>query len=121
MKIATGIITLVLMFIVGIQSLAVAAGASLANMKHAEQGGSVGIFGAFLFLVGGAFAFGVPLVAAIIMIVAGIFAVAAGASTPFHDLVIWGVLAFILAGMSLLSFFLGRRRKRRATGIVVTA
>jgi uncharacterized membrane protein len=51
-----------------------------------QQGGSVGIFVALLFLVGGAFAFGVPKVSFVIMLLAGFFGIAAGSySLQRHD------------------------------------
>ena len=56
MRIATMIISLILMLVVGAQSCAVSLGDAALQTKAAEQGGPIGLFMAFLFLIGGAFA-----------------------------------------------------------------
>jgi hypothetical protein len=55
-RIATMIISLILMLVVGAQSCAVRLGDAALQTKAAEQGGPIGLFTAFLFLIGGAFA-----------------------------------------------------------------
>ena len=52
MRIATMILSLILMLVVGAQSCAVSLGDAALNTKAAEQGGSIGLAMAFLFLVG---------------------------------------------------------------------
>jgi hypothetical protein len=112
MRIATMIIGLILMVIVGLQSCAVSVGGSVLESEKTQQGGAVGIFVALLFLVGSAFALVFPLVSLISFLIAGVFALTAGATTDFSDLTIWGVVSLILA---VLSFFGWReKRKRRA-------
>jgi len=74
------------------------------------EGGAVGLFIALLFLVGGAFAIGFPLVSLISFVAAGLLGLLAGATTPFEDLTFWGIVAFVLA---LLSFFSIREKRRK--------
>ena len=62
MRIATMIISLILMLVVGAQSCAVSLGDAALQTKEAEQGGPIGLFMAFLFLIGGAFALAFPFV-----------------------------------------------------------
>jgi hypothetical protein len=88
--------------VIFLQSCTVSLGGSILAEEATQQGGSVGIFVALLFLVGGAFAFGVPKASFVVMLLAGLFSVAAGATTPYKDMTIWGVIAFILAIMSLI-------------------
>jgi hypothetical protein len=57
---------------------------------------------ALLFLIAGAFALVFPLVSMIAFLISGFFGLAAGATTSFSDLTIWGVVSLILA---VLSFF----------------
>jgi hypothetical protein len=108
LRIATMILSLILMLVVGAQSCAVSVGDALGNDPSATQGGAIGIFMAFLFLIGGAFALAFPLVS-IAFVIAGLSGLGAGASTSFSDLTIWGVVSFVLAALS----FLGWREKRR--------
>jgi hypothetical protein len=61
MRIATTILGLILMVIVGLQSCAVSFGGSIGSQQRVEEGGSVRIFVALLFLVGSAFAFSIVL------------------------------------------------------------
>src|SRR5215213_9247898 len=53
-RIATLILSLILMLVVGAQSCAVSLGDAVLGTKAAEQGGPIGLVMAFLFLVGGA-------------------------------------------------------------------
>ena len=118
MRIATLILSIVLMFIVGAQFLAVSFGDALMNEPSATQGGVIGVLIALLFLVGAAFALGVPAVSFIVFSIAGIIGLAAGASTSFADLTIWGVVSFVLAAMSFFGLW-GKRRQKKAVGKVV--
>ncbi len=71
----------------------------------------MGILMALLFLIGGAFAVGYPLVSLISFAIAGLFGLAAGTTTGFEDLTIWAIASFFLA---FLSYF-GMREKRGHT------
>ena len=94
MRIATMIISLILMLVVGAQSCAVSLGDAALETKAAEQGGPIGLFMAFLFLIGGAFALAFPFVSVLAFFFAGIIGLAGGASTSFGDLTIWGGRVF---------------------------
>ena len=109
MRVATMILGLILMVVVGAQSCAVSIGGELANDAGSAEGGAVGILMTLLFLLGGAFVLGFPLVSLIAFVLAGLLGLAAGATTPFTDLTFWGIAALVLA---LLSLF-GVREKRR--------
>jgi membrane protein implicated in regulation of membrane protease activity len=106
------ILGLILMVIVGLQSCAVSFGGSIAGQQKAEEGGAVGLAITLLFLVASAFALVFPLVSLVCFALGGILGLTAGATTPFTDLTIWGVVSLVLA---VLSFFGWReKRKRRA-------
>jgi hypothetical protein len=77
-RIATMIIGLTLMLVVGAQSCAVSLGDAALNTKAAMQGGPIGLFMAFLFLIGGAFALAFPFVSVLAFFFAGIFGIAGG-------------------------------------------
>src|ERR671933_105200 len=107
MRIATLIISLFLMLIIAFQSCAATVGADMGTNPDLAGAGKVGFLVAFLFLLEAAFAFGVPLLAVIAFVLAGLLALAAGFTSGFTDLQIWGFAAFVLAIMS----YLGRREK----------
>jgi hypothetical protein len=112
MRVATMILALILMLIVGAQSCAVSVGDEMVGEKVSQQGGPLGLFMALLFLVGGAFALAFPLVSLVAFVLAGLVGLAGGASTSFSDLGLWGWVSLALA---VLSFFAWReKRKRRA-------
>ncbi|SFM56349.1 hypothetical protein SAMN03159341_1534 [Paenibacillus sp. 1_12] len=107
MRIATGIISLFLMFIVGLQSCAVSIGGALSGDTDTSSVGSIGIFVAFLYLLGGAFAFKLPRISVWIFIIAGILGFIAP-SNAFKDMPIWGGVSIALA---IMSYFGGKRKK----------
>ena len=107
MKIATGIIGLMLGVLVFMQSCVVATGSSLAEDQSTMQAGSVGILVGLIFFIGGAFAFGLPRAAMVIFAIAGLLALIASTTGSFGDLTIWGVVALVLA---VMSFFAGRKK-----------
>lgn len=112
MKIATGIIGLVLMVIIAIQSILVDIGGSITHNTGYSQGGSVGIFVALLFLIAGAFAFSKSFVSMIVFFLAFILGVAVGATTGYTDMTIWGVVSIILSGLCLLTWLSDKKKKR---------
>ena len=61
MRIATTIISLFLVLIIGLQSCAVAFGGTLSSDESLSAGGAIDMLVAFLFLIGGAFAIAFPL------------------------------------------------------------
>jgi len=119
MRIATMILSLILMLVIGAQSCAVSLGDAALNTKAAEQGGPIGLMMAFLFLVGGAFALAFPFVSVLAFFFAGVFGLAGGASTSFGDLSIWGVVSLILAVLSYFGWREKRKRRREEAARVV--
>lgn len=112
MKLATGLIALMLGLLVLLQSCTVASGGGLMKDQAVYEAGSVGLFVALTYLVGGAFAFGLPLVAMIVFLLgAGMAFLVVG---DFPDMSIWGTGALVLAAMA----YAGRRMdaKKRAAG-----
>src|SRR3712207_5505655 len=97
MRVATMILSLILMLVVGLQSCAVSLGDQVIGEKASQQGGPLGIFMALLFLVGGAFALAFPLVSLVAFVLAGLIGLAGGATTSFSDLSIWGWVSLALA------------------------
>ena len=119
MRIATMILSLILMLVVGAQSCAVSLGDAALKTKAAEQGGPIGLFMALLFLIGGAFALAFPFVSVLAFFLAGIIGLAGGASTSFGDLTVWGVVSLILAVLSYFGWREKRKRRREETARVV--
>jgi hypothetical protein len=111
-RIATMVLSLILMLVVGAQSCAVSIGDSLGNAKASTQSGVIGLLIAFLFLVAGAFALSFPLVS-------GLFGLIAESTTSFSDLTIWGVVSLILAVFSFFGWREKRRRRREEAARVV--
>ncbi len=109
MRIATLILSLGRMLVVGAQSCAVYAGGSALGQQGSAEGGAVGLLMALLFLVGGAFAMPLPLVSFLAFLVSGFLGRAIGSTTPFTDLTLWGIVSLVLAALS----FFGIREKRR--------
>jgi hypothetical protein len=118
-RIATMVLSLILMLVVGAQSCAVSLGGAAFKEKAAEQGGAVGILMALLFLVGGAFALAFPLVSLVAFLLSGLLGLAAGASTSFTDLTIWGVVSLVLAVLSYFGWREKRKRRREEAARVV--
>jgi hypothetical protein len=115
MKIAIGIIAMLLGLTVLLQSCTVSLGGGLLEDEAVSQAGAVGVFVGFLYFVGGAFAFGLPVVSMVVFVVAAVFGLAAGASGDFSDLTIWGGAAVILSAMSFLAWRSQRKAKHATT------
>ena len=101
MKIAIGIIAILLSFAIGFQSCAVGLGGSLTSDQKTTEAAALGVLVALLFIIGGAFAFAKPKVSRVVFIIAAVCAFAA-ASSPgsFKDMIFWGVASSIFAVMS---------------------
>lgn len=112
MKIAVLIISLCLSLLIGLQSCAVTVGGSLSSDEVTTQGGAVGIFVAFLYIIGAAFALKLPKVSMIVFSVAAFFGLVAAVSADFDDMQIWGIVSLVLTAMS----YFGSREKQE--GIV---
>ena len=84
-------------------------GGKIGGDKGLVQGGAIGVVVTLLFLVGGAFALSLPLVAVISFVFAALMALAAYIP-GFTDMAYWAIASGALATMS----FFGFREKRRA-------
>jgi len=104
MNVAAGIISLLLSIAILFQSCAVYELSSLAESQNNSEAGALGVFVAFLYMVGGAFSFKLPKVAASIMAVSGALAFLGAMGSDFSDLYIWGVLALGIAFMNYQSW-----------------
>ena len=114
MRVATMVLGLILMALVGMQSCAVSFGGALGDSNRMEQGGALGILVALLFLVGAAFALAFPIVSLASFTLAGLLGLAGGSTTPFEDLTFWGMASLGLAVLSFLGW--REKRKRREEG-----
>jgi hypothetical protein len=112
MRIAVMIISLALTLMVGLQSCALFAGGSMTRDQSTAGGGAMGILVALLFVVGGAFAIGIPRVSMFAFGVAGLLGIAVGTGGSFKDMTIWGIVAF---GLAVMSYF-GDRELQRLRG-----
>ena len=120
MKIAVGIIGMFLGLLVLLQSCTVAAGSGLLQDKATSGAGAIGMLVGVLFFIAGAFSFGLPLVAAIMFAVAGLFAFLAATQGTFGDITIWGVVALVLALMAFFAWRSGPSRSKVARRMSVT-
>lgn len=112
MKIAAGIIGIIVGFIVMLQSCAVATTSSLAQVEIGKQEGLVGVMVAAIYLVAGAFAFGLPAVSCVLFTIGGVFAMMA--SSTFGDLAVWAWVGWVLAVLTGLTSYLARRKRAAA-------
>lgn len=110
MRIAVGIIGLMVGLLCVLQSCTVAVGSHLVADQSGFGDGAAGMMVGALSFIGGAFAFGLPGTASVIFVLAGLVGVLIGSQGSFSDLSLWGGACLILAVMA----FFGRRRKRRA-------
>ena len=108
MRLANGIISLALMFVIGFQSCALSIGAALSKNAKMSNGAGTGIMLMLFYLIGGAFAFKKPKISMIIYIVAALIGLMGGSTTSFKDLTFWGIVALALG---IMSFFGGRESK----------
>ncbi len=109
MKVATGTIGLIVGLLVLLQSCTLTGAAALGQNASMTEAGQVGMLVGFLFFVGGAFAFGVPLVGAIVFALASLLGF--GLAGDFEDMGVWAVIALILGAMSLWSWRSARRAR----------
>ena len=112
MRMAVGILGLVVGLLAFLQSCAVYVGSDMTGDTATSEAGAVGLVVGLAYLVGGAFAFGLPTVSLVVFALAALAAFAAAASGEFADLNVWGFGALILAVLS----FVARRKGQRAEG-----
>ncbi len=109
MRVAVMIIGLFCTIMLLVQSCTVFVGGEIFSEEGLSQGGAVGVFVGFLFMIGSAFALKIPKVSIIIFAIGAVVGFVAGATTEFSDMTFWAVTAVIL---SILSF-VGHRRLQR--------
>lgn len=97
MRIAALILGIVLTLGVFVQSLLAAAGGTLTADKKLQDAAAWGIIVAACYLIGSAFVIAKPRFAMWTFAVAAATGIAAGATTPFKDLLVWGGVAVALA------------------------
>ena len=108
MKIAIGIIGLMLGLLVLLQSCTVGTASHLVGDAASRDAGALGLLAGLLLFVGGAFAFGLPIVSTVTFTLAGLLAFAGSAEFP--DLKVWGFASF---GMAAMAFFAWRSGKKK--------
>lgn len=112
MKIAVGVLGLIIGLLVLLQSCTLAGVSSLGSDASMTTAGQIGMFVGLLFFVGGAFGFGLPLVSAIVFAIAALFGFTA--SDKFTDMGVWATVALLLAALSGFAWYSGRAKRRRA-------
>lgn len=70
----------------------------------------IGFFAVFLFLIAAAFAISFPIVSLVTFLLVATVALAAGFSSNFAGLAIWGFVVLVLA---VMSYFAHREKQRR--------
>lgn len=108
MRIALGIISLVLGLIIGAQSSFLYLGSAVFGDQPMTESSAGGLLVSLLYFVVGAFSFKLPRVAMVFAALAGLFGIVNGATSEFGDMTIWGVIALIIAA---LNWFAGRKPK----------
>lgn len=107
-KLVVGILSMVLALVVMFQSCAVGVGTALTNNTKDTSGGS-GFFVAILLIAAGIVAIasrkskGGAIATTIIYAISGIIGVAS--TGMFKDLLVWGIISFILAIVFFISIF----------------
>lgn len=109
MKIATGIIAMLLGMLVLLQSCTVGTASHMIGDKASSDAGGIGLIAGFLIFVGGAFAFGLPFVSVIVFTLAGLLALMGAAEFP--DLRVWAIACFVFATMAFFAWRAGRKSK----------
>lgn len=110
MKIAIGIIAILLSLFVSLQSFTVSFGSHVLQDEATSQVAAVGIFVGLPYFVGGAF--GLPVVSMVMFAIAALLGLSAGADGDFSDLSIWGGIALVLAVLSFFALRSGRKAKQ---------
>ncbi|MDW9970416.1 hypothetical protein GOB98_10495 [Sinorhizobium meliloti] len=111
MKIAIGIISIFLGLLVLLQSCTVGTASEMLGDQATSEAGALGVLVGLLYFIGGAFAFGLPAVAMVVLALAGLLGFAAASSGSFSDMTMWAVIALILAVGAFFSWRSGRKAK----------
>jgi hypothetical protein len=124
MKIAVGIVSILLSVPLLLQAAAAATATGLQGQSSSSATGSqaaIGVLCALLFIVGGAFSFAMPKVSICVFAGAGVFGILGAANGGrFADLYIWAVVAWVFAAAAYLAVRLDKRAKRKAQAGIPT-
>lgn len=112
MKIAVGIIGIFFSLVALLQSCTITGLSSLADNAQVGAAGSMGMLVSLLMFAGGAFAFGIPVVARVLFVLG--FLLSLFAKKDFPDMMIWGWLSLALA--VLLSFGAKAKGSEKSSG-----
>jgi len=102
MRIASGIISLMVSLIVLVQSCAAGVAGSLADESLANAGAG-GVWVAIFLIFAGAFAFKLPRVAAIFSVIAALIAFPIASNSEYKDLYIWGGVALLVTVFNFIA------------------
>ena len=112
MKTAVGILSLVWVLVVFFQSCAAGMAGSLGRVEVMAQAGAVGfVIGAGGLLLGGAFAFKLPLISAIVLLIGGGLLLLD--SSSYSDLQVHAYIMILLGALSAIAFHLDRKKNPR--------
>ncbi|RVG23667.1 hypothetical protein [Sinorhizobium meliloti] len=111
MKIAIGIISILLGLLVLLLPCTVVHSIGNSWRSADQRSRRVGILVGLFYFIGGAFAFGLPAVAMVVLALAGLLGFAAASSGSFSDMMVWAVIALILAVGAFFSWRSGRKAK----------
>jgi hypothetical protein len=109
-RIATLVIGLVLSIGLFIQSVTVGALSDAVNDEQDGAGGGAGMIMALIWVVACGLVIPLPRVSMVLFAVAGVIGVASAGPLDFPDLVVWGIISFVLA---VFSFFGWRGKKKQ--------
>lgn len=112
MKIGIGIISLGWMILVFFQSCAAGLGGAIGNDEVTRSAGQMGMFiGVAVFLIGGAFAFALPLVSAVVFLLGALVFMNLDHGS-FKDLAVHGWVMLFFGIATALIYLKDRKKKR---------
>ncbi len=114
MKVAAGVLSIILAITTFLFSLIVGIGGSAIHNGGYQSGGAVGLFTAALCLAGGICAFTLRLTSAIILGLAAFISILGGAVNGFSSLVMFGVLMGVFSVMMAVDWHLNNERKAKS-------
>ncbi|MCT4553231.1 MAG: hypothetical protein N4A53_00935 [Pelagimonas sp.] len=110
MKIALGIVGILLSLIVMMQSCTITGLSGLADNAETGAAGAIGLISGFIFFVAAALSFSLPRAAGVTFLLSALLA-SAGAQ-DFPDLAIWAAIAGVMGVMAFLTGYLAKRKKK---------
>lgn len=114
MRIAVMIIGFFMVIAVGLQSCAVYVAGNLGENTQLSGGGAIGLLVSLLFILGSAFAIGLPKASMFFFGAAAIFSLMAGFGSEFEDMRFW---AFVAAALAVMSYFGAKEKANKAATV----